>query len=122
MHEYKVSDDMTVIVEMDGHDAVVSTSDGDEVGRFKFREIEYDYGPTTHSYLHLCHMDLHGYKGLGIGRFCLQVVTQETGMVITASDPSDLQEKDDGSHLIGDGPGFVRAMQREGLIAGGGED
>lgn len=119
MAEFVTKNKEKLSVEYDSCQVTVKSEDGQIVGQFEFRDIEVPNGYSSDFYLHLCHMDLGSYKGQGLGRFCLQVVREESGMVITASDPNDYEKKDDGSHLIGDGPGFVRKMQAEGIIAGG---
>lgn len=118
MVEFKTKNGEKLSIEYDNCEVTVKDEDGMEVGKFEFREIDVPMGYETDTYLHLCHMDLGQYKGQGLGRLCLQVARNESGMVISASDPNDHEKKNDGSHLIGDGPGFVRKMQREGLIGG----
>jgi hypothetical protein len=119
MAEFVTKNEEKLSVEYDHCQVTVQNEDGEEVGQFMFREIEVPNGYGSDFYLHLCHMDLPHHKGQGLGRFCLKVARDESGMVIAASDPNDQEKKDDGSHLIGDGPGFVRKMQEEGLIVGG---
>jgi len=119
MAEFATKNGEKLSVEYDDCQVTVKNEDGVEVGQFMFRDIEVPNGYGSNIYLHLCHMELSQYKGQGLGRFCLKVARDESGMVIGASDPNDHEKKDDGSHLIGDGPGFVRKMQEEGLIAGG---
>jgi len=46
----------------------------------------------------------------------LELVKRETELPIVAADNDGIQ-RGDGSHLTGDGPGFVAAMRRRGLIA-----
>lgn len=119
MAEFVTENGEKLSVEYEDFHVTVTNQDGVEVGQFTFREIEVPSGCSSDFYLHLCHMELGQYKAQGLGRFCLEVARDESGMEIGASDPNDHEKKDDGSHLVGDGPGFVRKMQKEGLIAGG---
>ena len=119
MIEFKTDNGEKLSVEYENCKVTVQDENGQEVGLFTFREIEVPDGYSSVSYLHLCQMDLGGYTGQGLGRLCLKVARDQSGMTIAASDPNDHEQKDDGSHLVGDGPGFVRKMQAEGLISGG---
>lgn len=119
MAEFVTKGGERLLIEYDDCEVVVSREDGTKVGAFLFKKVEVPNGYSHDYHLHLCHMDLHGYKGQGIGRRCIEVAREQSGMEMSASDPFDTEEKEDGSHLIGDGPAFVTKMQEEGLIMGG---
>ena len=116
--EFIAKDGNKYEIAFDGTKAVVLNSNGDEVGSMSFDEVQVPHGYETLTYLHLCHMDMKNHTGLGLGRATLDVARKESGFDIAASDPGDHVPKDDGSHLVGDGPGFVRKMQAEGRIMG----
>ena len=105
--------------EFDNAVAVTDAESGKLVGEIEFRLIEGpgkglgDVLKLTSAYL-----DKSGpeYKGRGIGRRCLQLMREASGLEITASE-FDGQRQDDGSHLTGDAPGFVAKMREEGLIS-----
>lgn len=119
MTEFIAKDGNKYEIKFDGTEAIVLDSDGDKVGSMSFKEVEVPHGYETITFLHLCHMDMKSHTGLGLGRATLDVVREESGSEISASDPDDHVPKDDGSHLINDGPEFVRKMQEERRIMGG---
>jgi hypothetical protein len=94
----------------------VRDSDGSEIGRFEFDRIDDLNG----DYLKLrwAYLDLIGssYLRQGIGRECLKRVKEFSDLAIVAED-HDGAQRDDGSHLTNDAPGFVARMRREHLIA-----
>ena len=59
---------------------------------------------------------LDNVKGLGLGTACLQFHRKVFDATITAYDPANPTPREDGGHLTGDGPGFVRAMVKRGLV------
>ena len=94
---------------------------GREIGRFEFQWIDDLNG----DYLKLCwaYLDLvdASYRRQGIGRECLKRVKEFSGFDIVAEDHDGVQ-REDGSHLTNDAPGFVAQMRREHLIARSGGD
>lgn len=102
----------------DPWDVRVRNADEDEIGRFQFREIEYPSGQCgTETCLHLCHMEIDAeYRRRGIGRACIRQARLESGAASITASNAQARNLDDGSHLIGDGPGFVRALAREGVL------
>lgn len=119
MAEFIAKDGNKYEIQFDGTEAVLLDGNGNQVGSMSFKEVEVPHGYETLTFLHLCHMDMKSHTGLGLGRATLDIVRKESGSEITASDPDDHVPKDDGSHLIGGGPRFVRKMQEEGRIMGG---
>jgi ribosomal protein S18 acetylase RimI-like enzyme len=78
-----------------------------------FREGDAARGqPDT---FHITHLALEKCKRLGIGRACLEFHREQFGCSLTAGS-SHLGQADDGSHLTGDGPGFIEAMQALGIV------
>ena len=117
---YRCKDGRVVRIYVDDEMEFLTTvrdSDGREIGRFEFRWIDNLYC----DYLKLCwaHLDLvdSSYRFQGIGRECLRQVKEFSGFAIVAEDHDGIQ-RDDGSHLTGDAPGFVERMRAEHLIAG----
>ena len=99
----------------DATDSVFAyTSQGALIGSIEFQACEDDNG----SWHHLTSMFLDqqpGYTRQGIGRQMLIRAIECWDTAITAN--SDDGQRDSwGSHLTGDGPAFVAAMRREGLI------
>lgn len=118
MVEFICRNGAKVLIEVDDdYTASVQDLDGGKIGRLEFRVIENRDGTD---YLKLCwaYLDLGGedYKRQGIGRECVRLVRELSGMAIVASD-HDGHQQDDGSHLTGDAPDFVTRMRTEGLIS-----
>lgn len=116
--EFNCKNGQSVWIEVDenfDYFTIVKNDLGTEVGRLEFRIIDDEY----ESYLKLCwaYMDLKDeqFKFQGIGRECLRLVKEVSGLPIVTSD-HDGQQQNDGSHLTGDAPAFVERMRKEGLI------
>ena len=115
--EFNSKNDKTHLIEIDedNYTARVLQEDGSEIGRLKFRVIDDDFD----SFLKLCwaYLDRAGveFKRQGIGRECLSLVREKSGLSIIANN-NDGRQQGDGSHLTGDAAGFVERMRAEGLI------
>lgn len=94
--------------------------DGVKKGFISLRRIEgpEDWSPDSY---HITHLALEGCRRLGIGRRCLQLHSSMFGSPITAGNGYSGQ-MDDGSHLTGDGPGFIAKMRQEGLVVDDGRE
>lgn len=115
---FTIKDGRRVKIKIDdvGYKATVLTSPGDEkIGSLDFREIE---SPEENT-LKITNAFLNGLDGSylrqGIGRRCLVLVAEISGLQIIASDDDGIR-KDDGSHLTGDAPNFIAKMRQEKLI------
>jgi len=106
-----------------GREYRIEIDDGDEIsvwlddvkkGMISLRWIE---GPEDagSDYYHITHLALDACKGQGVGRRCLQFHQEVFDAAITAGNAHDGQ-MGDGSHLTGDGPGFIAKMRAEGLV------
>lgn len=93
-------------------DVNVRDVNGESVGGLRFNEQDGQL-LLTWAYLDQLGPD---YVRQGIGRRCLQIASQFSGMPIVARDNDGIQ-RDDGSHLTGDAPQFVARMRTEGLIS-----
>jgi hypothetical protein len=91
-------------------DSVAVYAGGEEVGRLSFRQIE----EPEDTYYHMTHAFIEGgggaYKRQGIGTEAIRLFLECTGGPITFSDDDGIQ-RDDGSHLTGDAPGFVASIK-----------
>jgi GNAT superfamily N-acetyltransferase len=118
------NDEIVYIDASDPCDVRVRSTDGQEIGSFQFREIEYPSGPhDTEVCLHLCHMEIAAsYRRQGIGRECILQARAESGASGVTASSEHARNLEDGSHLIGDGPAFVRAMAREGIVGQDGHE
>ena len=99
----------------DDYSEVVGWHNGSRIGAISFC---HDWGdePGVPEHLYITHLDLSAtYCHAGIGSQMLEFVRDETGLPILAADNDGIQ-RGDGSHLTGDGPGFVAAMRRRGLV------
>lgn len=86
-----------------------------KMGEISFREIEVE--PPEYTVYKIIGLNLEKCKGQGIGRACLQYHTEIYGCSIVAGDDTGTTS-DDGSHLTGDGPGFIEKMRDEGIVCG----
>jgi hypothetical protein len=117
----KINNGKTVTVTLYASDGALNysvfakTEEGEEIGSFEFRHIEEE----QNEYLLLCCIFLEGKAGIfkrkGIGREILLYAKELYDIPIFAP-PSDRTKSDDGCYLIGDGPGFVEKMIKEGII------
>ncbi|MEX3943314.1 hypothetical protein AB4Y44_27945 [Paraburkholderia sp. BR10937] len=86
------------------------------IGRFEFDEIEEEHTRAALLLLRECFLDnTPGYTHCGIGTAIIEFVA-EYGYTVLMRE-HDGNERGDGSHLIGDGPGFASALERRNLIA-----
>jgi hypothetical protein len=129
MLEARMDDEMEEVVLANGERVWLEWTDNDEmvawtdeqprrrIGAFSFAAKE---GPGGEPYFKLTHAHLEGpdgpdqgrYAHRGVGREILKSMSQP---VVVGRD--DGQRRDDGSHLTGDGPGFVAKMVKEGLLS-----
>lgn len=101
-------------IERDGCEIFVSR------GIKRLGEIRLDYreGDVCHGQpdtFHITHLALDKCKRLGVGRACLEFHHEQYGCLLTAG-YADGVPADDGSHLTGDGPGFIAAMRELGIV------
>ena len=117
---YRCKDGRDVHIYIDDEmDFLTTIRDGEgrEIGRFEFDwidDLDGDYLKLRWAYLDVIDSS---YRCKGIGRECLKRVKEFSGFEIVAEDHDGVQ-RDDGSHLTNDAPGFVARMRRERLIAG----
>jgi hypothetical protein len=119
-NQFKMRDGRIVQIDIDDdYTVTVSTvPEGKEVGRMEFQEIESPE-PSPNclrlTWAYLNKLD-KSYLRQGIGGEVLRLVQDVSGLGIIASD-DDGRTKQDGSHLTGDAPAFVRRMREKGLIS-----
>ena len=94
----------------DGSEILV-TKDGKKCGSIllSYRDCDGD------DYYHITNLGLEGCKGQGVGRQCLKLHKEMFGLPLTAGSDHN-GKQDDGSHLTGDGPGFIKKMREEGIV------
>jgi hypothetical protein len=103
----------TICVDDEGEEIRVMAS-GITIGRILLRLIEHDYPHQGNTYL-ITHLGLQKCKRLGIGRRCLQLHRRIFDSPITAGSNNGITSED-GSHLTGDGPGFIAKMRAEKIV------
>ena len=119
--KFQLKDKRIVYIVIDEDDYQVCVLDDQRkhlVGKMIFLPIELPgYPPMEVLFLKWMYMNLHdaSYKRQGIGRKCLQLVRECSGMNIVTSE-SNGHKRDDGGHLTGDAPAFVAKMRTEGII------
>lgn len=94
----------------DGSEILV-TKDGKKCGSILLSCRECDDA----DYYHITNLGLEGCKGEGVGRQCLKLHKEMFDALLTAGS-SHSGKQDDGSHLTGDGPGFIEKMRKEGIV------
>ncbi|GAJ28301.1 MAG: hypothetical protein AB7D19_11855 [Acetobacter sp.] len=92
---------------------------GASIGQFSFKLVREpsSRGDDDDEYLYLTHMNIvSDYKRQGIGEECLRKAQFEHGGngILAADDDGTTREN--GSHLVEDGPGFIAAMRKKGVI------
>lgn len=119
IREYRLMDGRFITIDVsDDSELVVMDHENTEIGRINFSFRNEDF-PGRSSYYHITWMyfDLKdgSYLHKGIGREALIFFKKIYGLPITASNDDGFR-KDDGSHLTGDAPAFVKKMRDEGII------
>lgn len=94
----------------DGSEILV-TKDGKKCGSILLSCRECDDA----DHYHIANLGLEGCKRQGVGRQCLKLHKEIFGAPLTAGS-SHSGKQDDGSHLTGDGPGFIEKMREEGIV------
>jgi hypothetical protein len=96
----------------------VKNSKNEEIGHIGF--FRFEPGDQGDEALLLTALDLDRigpeYTHQGIGTAILQMVNDHNVLPILATCPLDPTERDDGAHLTGNGPNFVRKMRKLDLI------
>jgi len=113
--DFLASDGNTYKIQIDDPgDEINVLFQGAKKGSISLRLIEGDL-PCQPDIYHITHLALDSCSHRGIGRRCLQFHRELFDAPITAG--SNVGTKcDDGSHLTGDGPGFIARMKAEGLV------
>jgi hypothetical protein len=98
----------------DSGEKIYVYQDGKKLGSISLSCIEEGDHHVFEVYK-ITYLDLESCKGLGIGRRCLQFHQDVYDAPLIAGDDNGTKS-DDGSHLIGDGPGFISKMRAEGIV------
>jgi hypothetical protein len=113
----KNGENIKVIAAYCGEEIQALTNNGQKIGCFSFKLIEEEY----REYLYLTHMHLGEMSGKyirqGIGRKCLEIAQELSGLEIYAAE-NDGNVQEDGSHLTEMAIYFIESMKKEGLISG----
>lgn len=113
--DFLASDGKTYQIQIDDPgDEINVLFQGAKKGSISLRLIEGDQPCQPDAY-HITHLALDSCSHLGIGRRCLQFHRELFDAPITAGS-NDGTKCDDGSHLTGDGPGFITRMKAEGIV------
>ena len=82
----------------------------DKIGYFFWDTTIGVNGETLHK---VTHMEIDpSYRHQGVAKTILKRFIEDTGDIISFGEESDT-ESDDGSHLVGDGPEFVKSWRRD---------
>ena len=113
--DFLASDGKTYQIQIDEPgDEINVLFQGAKRGSISLRLIEGDQPCQPDTY-HITHLALDSCSHRGIGRRCLQFHRELFDAPITAGS-NDGTKSDDGSHLTGDGPGFIARMKAEGIV------
>lgn len=98
-------------------DSVTVHANGSKVGEISFRCYEQPVSPyEDQTIARLTHAFIEGeagrYKGHGIGTEAIRFFLQCTGYTLELPENDGIR-KADGSHLVGDGPGFVESLRKK---------
>lgn len=110
----RLADGRMVDIEIDdsGQEITISAVNGPKLGSIQLQRTD-----SGHYHLKRMYLDQDGgaFKRCGIGRQALKFHSESFGSLFTAA-PNDGQQREDGSHLTGDAPGFIHKMREEGLV------
>jgi hypothetical protein len=98
-------------------DGVCICANGTEIDRLSFRCYETPISPhEDRTICRLTHAFIEGeggrYQGHGVGTHAVKFYLDCTGYDLELPENDGIQ-KDDGSHLVGSGPGFVASLKRK---------
>lgn len=112
-----LSSGMTLTLELSLEKVRVLDGDGQEVGYLSFtcKDVPFGCGDVMQVY-RLTHAFIEGgngrYKHQGVGTEAVRFFQEYIGQGVELP-KDDGVRKDDGSHLTGDGPGFVGSLRRK---------
>ena len=98
-------------------DRIIANAKGEAVGEFNFALYEIPYGTDGEETIaRLTHAFLEGhngrYKRHGIGTAAVRFFISSTGYTLDLPENDGLR-KTDGSHLVDDGPAFVKSLREK---------
>ncbi|HHK0379435.1 TPA: hypothetical protein ACQQJB_003609 [Pseudomonas aeruginosa] len=104
----------SIIIDDDGQEITIEL-DGKKVGSISLDFHGGGVWDNSPDRYHITDLSLEQCKGKGIGQRCLELHIEEFGMKLTAG-VAGRGEAPDGSHLIGDGIGFIKRMREKGIV------
>lgn len=107
-----------ITIDEDEHEVFLKCNDtGNSIGYFSFTELGVDDGyKSSFDGYKLTHMYIEEeYQRLGLGTLAVKFFKEWNGEPIFVS-PNDGFEREDGSHLTGDGLPFAMKLMEEGII------
>ncbi|MUV15158.1 hypothetical protein [Noviluteimonas gilva] len=97
-------------------DCVYAYAGGNEVGEFHFNCYDQPYQHSSETFARLTHAFLEGNNGRymrqGVGTEAIRFFLRSTGYILELPEDDGIK-KDDGSHLVQDGPAFVNSLRRK---------
>lgn len=110
--DFQAKNGVTYTIEIDDSGEKISVFlDREPKGEICMSCIEDEHS----SHYYITSLALDDCAGIGIGRECLLRHKEMFDSPITAAEDDGIR-KDDGSHLTGNGPGFIRKMREEGIV------
>lgn len=114
--DFNAADGRTYVIEIDDDGVEITVShQGQKLGTITLSRQEEGDDRHIHTYYHIINLSLDDCAGIGIGRRCLMFHREEFDAPITAGTANG-QKMDDGSHLTGNGPGFIARMRELGIV------
>ncbi|MDE2175082.1 MAG: hypothetical protein KGJ54_07325 [Betaproteobacteria bacterium] len=115
--DFSATDGKTYSIAIDDFGIEIHISfNGVNVGKISLRFIEGAASDGSDNVYHITSLALDKCRQKGIGRRCLQLHRELFGTILTAGNDNGTTS-DDGSHLTGDGPGFIAKMRSEGIVS-----
>lgn len=115
--EFVAKDKATYTIEIDEDGEKITVArDGTVLGTISldWHDSEPSIGEPEH--FKITHLELDNCKGKGLGEQCLRYHRECFDVSLTAGD-ANRGESSDGSHLVGDGAGFIARMREKQIVS-----
>lgn len=113
---YSTGDGRTAVIRFDDDEQItIHDPDGRQIGYVTHREVDQDHHGS--SVVYVTHVDIDPlWRRQGIMREAVRILAEEYGYSVLARQ-NDGIPREDGSHLVGDGPAFFDALEKAKIIS-----